>query len=282
VIFVSYLYLDREWNGVLLVVESDFLSEVHEICVECARNAGEYLMRRLSKRDLKINAHSQHDVKLDVDVETEQLIKSIIKRRFPDHGFICEESGRENIQSEYNWVIDPLDGTVNFSKGIPHFCTSIAFKSGPRCLVGVVFDPAKGELFSAIHGIGATLNNKPIQRTPIRRLEEAVIVMGYFKSGSLDEGIRIFEQLTHRVKKMRFFGSAALDLCYLACGRVNAYMQHCLNEWDIAAAALIAELCGVEIEIKEAGSMLNVIGADREIFASFKSIIESEKDKVSD
>jgi myo-inositol-1(or 4)-monophosphatase len=255
------------------VKESKFIRTAHRVALASARRAGKYLLKRFKSGDIKINSNSMHDVKLDVDVEAENLIKAIIRGRFPDHGFICEESGEENFGAEYNWVIDPLDGTVNFSKGIPHFCTSIALKKSDRTLLGVVYDPAKEEIFSGVQGTGATFNGAPIRRENIERLEDAVIVMGYFKSGSIEEGIRMFERISHRVKKMRFFGSAALDLCYLACGRVNAYVQHSLNEWDIAAASLIAELSGVQLQTIQSGSSLNVIGADREIFENFKSII---------
>jgi myo-inositol-1(or 4)-monophosphatase len=250
-----------------------FIKKVHKICIKCAYKAGHYLMKMYQKGDLKINAHSQHDVKLDVDVKTEHLIKSTIKAYFPDHGFICEESGQERTVSDCNWVIDPLDGTVNFSKGIPHFCTSIALKKKDTYLVGVVYDPVKREIFSGVRGVGATLNNIPIERKNIGSLEEAVIAGGFFKAGSLTNGSRIFEKIAYKVKKLRFFGSAALDLCYLACGRVNAYIQHSVNEWDIAAASLIAELTGVRLVIEKTGSNLNVFGADKNIFESLKLIM---------
>jgi myo-inositol-1(or 4)-monophosphatase len=255
------------------VEESRLVQRAHRVALECARSAGSRLLKRFKNRDFRVQSFSEHDIKLDVDVDAENLIKSIIRRRFPDHGFICEESGEENIQGGYNWVIDPLDGTVNFSKGIPHFCTSIAFKREKRVLLGVVFDPVKDELFSGVLGEGATFNGKPIRRDHVRRLEEAVMVMGFFKTESLEEGVKAYGRIAHRVKKMRFFGSAALDLCYLACGRVNAYMQHSLNEWDIAAAALIADLSGVMMQIRRTGQRLNVIGSDVEIFDDFSSLV---------
>jgi myo-inositol-1(or 4)-monophosphatase len=254
------------------VQDSISIDKIYRVTLKSAKKAGKYLKKRFINRDSKINSFSKHDIKLDVDIETEHIIKSTIKRYFPSHGFICEESGLESI-SECNWIIDPLDGTVNFSKGIPHFCTSIAFKKGDKYLIGVVYDPMREELFSGIYRVGAMLNSSPIRRKSIKTLEEAVIVGGFFKQDALMNGYRIFEKVSHRVKKIRFLGSAALDLCYLACGRVNAYIQHSVNEWDIAAASLIAELSGVKIEIQESGSILNVFGADKAIFESLKSII---------
>ena len=252
--------------------DSVSIKKVYQVSLKSAKKAGKYLRKRFLNKDSKVNAKSKHDIKLDVDIETEHIIKSTIKKDFPEHGFICEESGQESL-SNHNWIIDPLDGTVNFAKGIPHFCTSIAFKEGDTYLVGVVYDPIRDEIFSGIRGVGATLNSMPIQRENINALEEAVVAGGFFKTSSLADGIRTFAKVANEVKKIRFFGSAALDLCYLACGRINVYIQQSVNEWDIAAALLIAELSGVRVEILSAGNKLNVFGADRNIFETLKSIV---------
>jgi myo-inositol-1(or 4)-monophosphatase len=122
------------------------------------------------------------------------------------------------------------------------------------------------ELFTAIRGGGAFLNGTPMKRRGISSLEDAVVSGGFFKIESVQEGGKIFEKIAMRVKKVRFFGSATLDLCYLACGRVNGYIQHAVNEWDIAAASLIASEQGIEIEIVEKNGRLNVFAADREIY----------------
>jgi myo-inositol-1(or 4)-monophosphatase len=223
-------------------------------------------MKRFRGNDIEVTTNLKHDVKLNVDRETEDLIINIIKKRYSSHGFICEERGSELEKPDLNWVIDPLDGTVNFMKGIPHFCTSIAFKEKDRYLAGVVFDPVRNETFSALVGKGAFLNGKPISRKSISRLDEAVVSGGFFKVDAMEEGRREFERISQRVKKIRFFGSAALDLCYLACGRVNGYIQHSVNEWDIAAASLIAESNGIELKIEKTGNGLNVYAADSTIF----------------
>ena len=237
-----------------------------KLSVHCAKRAGHYLRKRFRDNDHRVTTNYSHDVKLDVDGQTEELIISMIKKRFPDHGFICEEIGRDLEKPDNNWIIDPLDGSVNFSRGIPHFCTSIAFKREGQYLVGAVYDPMRDELFSAIRGGGSFLNGKPIKRTSISSLEDAVISGGFFKIESIEEGSKIFEKIARRVKKVRFFGSATLDLCYLACGRVNGYIQHAVNEWDIAAASLIAEEQGIRMEIHERNGRLNVFAADRNIY----------------
>jgi myo-inositol-1(or 4)-monophosphatase len=237
-----------------------------KLAVRSARSAGTYLRKRFHDDDLEITGNYRHDVKLDVDKQTEELLISLIRKKYPDHGFICEEIGRDLEKPDNNWVIDPLDGSVNFSRNIPHFCTSIAFKKEGHYLVGAVYDPMRDELFSAIRGHGAFLNGKPMKRRGITSLEEAVVSGGFFKIESLEEGGKIFEKIARRVKKVRFFGSATLDLCYLACGRVNGYIQHAVNEWDIAAASLIAEEQGIPMEIVESRGKLNVFAADRDIY----------------
>ena len=244
--------------------------DLYRMALRCAERAGQYIRKRFHDDDRLITTNYRHDVKLDVDRQTEELIISMIRRKFPNTGIISEEIGRDLEKPDFNWVIDPLDGSVNFSRGIPHFCTSIAYREGGRYLVGAVYDPMRDETFSALRGEGAFLNGKPMKRRSISVLEEAVVSGGFFKIESLREGGRIFEIIAHRVKKVRFFGSAALDLCYLACGRVNGYIQHAVNEWDIAAAALITREQNIPIEIVEYAGRLNVFAADSHIYDALR------------
>ena len=244
--------------------------DLYRMALRCAERAGQYIRKRFHDDDRLITTNYRHDVKLDVDRQTEELIISMIRRKFPNTGIISEEIGRDLEKPDFNWVIDPLDGSVNFSRGIPHFCTSIAYREGGRYLVGAVYDPMRDETFSALRGEGAFLNGKPMKRRSISVLEEAVVSGGFFKIESLREGGRIFEIIAHRVKKVRFFGSAALDLCYLACGRVNGYIQHAVNEWDIAAASLITEEQDIPIEIIEHKGRLNVFAADSHIYDALR------------
>jgi myo-inositol-1(or 4)-monophosphatase len=244
--------------------------DLYRMALRCAERAGQYIRKRFHDDDRLITTNYRHDVKLDVDRQTEELIISMIRRKFPNTGIISEEIGRDLEKPDFNWVIDPLDGSVNFSRGIPHFCTSIAYREGGRYLVGAVYDPMRDETFSALRGEGAFLNGKPMKRRSISALEEAVVSGGFFKIESLREGGRIFEIIAHRVKKVRFFGSAALDLCYLACGRVNGYIQHAVYEWDIAAASLITEEQDIPIEIIEHKGRLNVFAADSHIYDALR------------
>lgn len=254
-------------------MENKELTRIYRAALKGAIKGGKYLLKRYKKNDQQIKSDLKHDVKLDVDIDTENLIIDYLSSQFPHHGFICEESGYKNKNTHQYWIIDPLDGTVNFYRRIPHFCTSIAFREGKSIIAGAVYDPVKREMFSALKGKGAFLNNIPLKRQSITSLEDAVVSGGFFKAESLETGKRIFECISRRVKKIRFLGSAALDLCYLACGRFNVYIQHSVNEWDIAAASLIAESAGIKLEIIENNGKLDMIGADACIFEELKQII---------
>ncbi|MFW6181858.1 MAG: inositol monophosphatase family protein, partial [Spirochaetota bacterium] len=135
------------------------------------------------------------------------------------------------------------------------------------------YDPVREELFSARRGGGAFLNGEPVRPRTVGSLEQAVLSGGFFKAQSIREGARAFQELTARVKKIRFLGSAALDLCYLACGRFNAYLQHQVNEWDIAAAGLVAEEAGALVEVFHRGERMDVLAADRNVFADLRAIV---------
>ena len=248
------------------------LKDAHDVALRASRRASEHLMNRFSEGSRNVLNDSRHDVKLEVDVEAEDMIKRTIKEAFCGHGFICEESGEEDTESVYKWVIDPLDGTVNFSRGIPHFCTSIALKRGEEYLLGVVCDPVRKETFSAMKGYGAFLNGRPLKKHSTDRLDNAVVSGGFFHEGSIERGIETFSLLVPRVKKVRFFGAAAIDLCYLSADRINGYINFSTNEWDIAAASLVVSLAGARVETKNRAGKFDIIAADSHIFDEFRAI----------
>jgi myo-inositol-1(or 4)-monophosphatase len=196
-----------------------------------------------------------------------------IGNRYPDHGFVCEDSGADERSGGMSWIIDPLDGTVNYFAGIPHFCTSIALRKDAEYLVGAVYDPIRQEMYSAAKDRGAFLNGAPIARREVSRLKDAVVAGGFFKAQTIEQGARVFQSFVLKVKKIRFLGSAALDLCYLASGRVNVYMQHWLSEWDIAAAQLVARQAGAVVETFPNRDHLDVLGADARIFDAVRELV---------
>jgi myo-inositol-1(or 4)-monophosphatase len=248
------------------------LKKAYEVAKQAAQIASEHLMKRFSEGTSRISKDLHHDVKLEVDVETEELIKRTIRGSFSDHGFLCEESGADRPDADYLWIIDPLDGTVNFSRGIPHFCTSIALKKNGEYLLGVVQDPVRGEIFSAVRGSGSSLNGVPIRKRGVDAIEDAVVAGAFFHDGAIRRGIDIFSRLVPKVKKVRFFGAAAIDLCYISVDRINGYMNFSTNEWDVAASSLIAQLAGARIEMRIEGGKIDIIAADPAIFENFRKI----------
>lgn len=207
----------------------------------------------------KINLEVQHDIKLELDVRSQQLIQKTLQRAFPDVALLGEEGVAGDPESEWRWVVDPIDGTVNFAYGIPHACVSIALQrrgpapkqpelgDGYQTMVGVVHDPFCDETWTAIRGQPARLNKRITRVSTRRRLNEAVISMGFAK---YDTGLKLMlprlQYLAPRVRKIRIMGSAALDLVYVASGRMDAYMESGVRLWDIAAGGLILECAGGE------------------------------------
>ena len=186
----------------------------------------------------------------EADLAAEKKIISIIKQEFPDHSLLTEESGEEIHKSDYCWIIDPLDGTNNFYHKFPMFCVSIALYKKGKPLIGVVFDPLKKELFYAEKGESSFLNNKKINVSNVNSLSKSLLALGFY----YERGLLMRKTLGHmekffyeNVHGMRRTGSAALDLCYTACGRFDGYWELKLNPWDYAAGSLILTEAGGRI-----------------------------------
>lgn len=189
------------------------------------------------------------DLVTEADTESENAIIEFIHEKFPDHSFLAEESGLTQGDTSRQWIIDPLDGTINFAHQLPIFSISIAFAYHGEILTGVVFNPVNGELFSAVSGQGATLNNRPLLVSDTKILSESLLVTGFPY-----DLLSIFEEIAFRLDRclqhaqgIRRLGSAALDLCYIACGRFDGFWEQNLNPWDTAAAFLIASESGAVI-----------------------------------
>ena len=221
-----------------------------DIAIAACKASGS-ILRENFRRDLKVDAREHHDVKLEVDRLCEERIKGIISASYPDHGFLAEESGRSDRPSEYTWIIDPLDGTANYFRGIPHYSVSIALQKKDEIILGAVYDPYKNDLFLAERGQGVTLNGIPVLVSEVERMEEGYITVGFMKTeSSIKKGLHALDLLSRQVSKVRMTGSAALDICYVACGRFDAYIEYLVNMWDIAAGILMVEESGGSIEYK--------------------------------
>lgn len=217
---------------------------------EAARAAGELLRARFEK-PLVVNATTAHDIKLEVDVLTQNLITERLLGHFPEHALYGEEGIVGDQSSAYQWVVDPLDGTVNFFYGIPHFCVSIALRFRGEIIVGVIYDPIRDEMWSSEKGEPALLNGRKIHVSPRADLSEAVISVGLAKTSlTIEAGLPLLQEMVHRVRKCRMLGSAALDMAYVACGRLDAYIEQGISLWDIAAGWLLVECAGGSVEMK--------------------------------
>jgi myo-inositol-1(or 4)-monophosphatase len=216
------------------------------IAVRAARSAGNVIIRNLGKLDtLAIHSKDRNDFVTEVDQQAEQEIITILRRAFPDHSILAEESGLRK-GNDYQWIIDPLDGTTNFLHGFPQFAVSIGL-SHKGCLEqGVVYDPLRQELFTATRGAGAMLNDRRIRVAKRDSLDGALLGTGFpFKAQQhLDAYLDMFRALFPRTAGIRRPGSAALDLAYVASGRLDGFWEIGLNIWDMAAGVLLIQEAG--------------------------------------
>ena len=221
-----------------------------ETAERSARSAGELLRRHFADGPV-VERTEHHDVKLLQDRLSEEVIIKLIRAEHPDHTIMTEESPVLNEGSRYMWIIDPLDGTVNFSHGVPHFSISIALCEDGVLSCGVIYDAVRGEMLTAAAGEGAYLNGKRIRVSKRARLEESVAGGGFSKSiRSIDDGEEYFLAMIRRLQKIRITGSAALDLAYVACGRFEAYIERYIFLWDIAAGTLLVREAGGKVHIE--------------------------------
>jgi myo-inositol-1(or 4)-monophosphatase len=241
-------------------------SELERVALRAAREAGRIHLRRLRRISVTRKTNSI-DLVTEADRESEKAVIKTLSRAFPDHAILAEESGANAQTSRHRWIIDPLDGTTNFAHGYPQFCVSIAYERSGRVEIGVIFDALKRELFLAIRGRGARLNSRRIRVSRAPTLDVALLATGfpYDRRERRNFYLTFWEAFMMRTQGVRRTGSAALDMCYVACGRVDAFWEFGLRPWDVAAGALIVTEAGGRVSNAD-GSRLD-IGA-RNILAS--------------
>lgn len=227
------------------------LVQIQQTAREVARQAGA-LLRRNFTRPHQVTLKGRHDPVTESDFQSQELIIRQLSDAFPAYGFLAEETGAPasgRNPDDGCWIIDPLDGTVNFAHGFPMFAVSIAFQWQGEVVYGVVYDPMRDELFDALRGQGAWLNGQPIQVSQIDVLDHALLATGfpYNVSDHLEDTIRRFKRLVAAAQGVRRPGSAAIDLCYLAAGRFDGFWEEGLKPWDTAAAVLIVQEAGGRI-----------------------------------
>lgn len=225
------------------------MNDLLDLAVSTAERAGELLLEHYGGRARGVAAKSTPtDLVSDADRESEQLIKELIGSARPDDGFLAEESDAEAGSSELTWIIDPLDGTVNFLFRIPAWCVSIAASDGEGLALGVVHDPSHRETFTAIRGGGAKLNGTPIEVSDKSELSQALVGTGFaYDATARAAQAATVQRVLPRVRDIRRGGSAALDLSYLACGRLDGFYEAHMYEWDKAAGVLLIEEAGGKV-----------------------------------
>ncbi|MBN2423713.1 MAG: inositol monophosphatase [Calditrichaceae bacterium] len=222
-----------------------------EIAKKAALSAGKIIMDNFRKLPADaVRKKAANDFLSFVDENSERAIIETIKSEYPDHAFHAEESGRSEHSNQYRWIIDPLDGTTNYIKGIPVFAVSIGLKKDDELVLGVIYDPVGKELFWAEKGKGAYLNDKPIRVTENEQLSDSFIGTGFpFKvKRLLPEYLATFQSVFNESLGIRRMGAAAVDLAYVAAGRFDGFWEIGLNPWDVAAGTVI---------IREAGGMVS-------------------------
>jgi myo-inositol-1(or 4)-monophosphatase len=245
------------------------------IAIEAAREAGKIIFRNMSRvHSLNIKTKEKNDFVSEVDLQAEQEIINVIHRVYPQHGILAEESGSRfsGKDDEYQWIIDPLDGTTNFLHGFPHYSVSIALKHKERLEVAVIYDPFKDELFCAGRGNGASLNDRKIRVSKLPSLEGSLLATGfpYKENQNIDAYLSSLKDIMLQSSGIRRAGSAALDLAYVGAGRVDGFWEFGLNTWDIAAGCLIVQEAGGLVSDTEGGHSYlesgNVVAANTKIF----------------
>lgn len=254
------------------------------IALRAARNAADFIAQSFDRPDRReIRTKARNDFVSDVDINAERMIIEAINQTYPDHAILAEESGAPTKDSEYTWIIDPLDGTLNFLQSIPHFCVSIAVKKGKHLEHGVIVDPIRNEEFVASRGKGAQLNGKRIRVSSRAKLEDCVLGTG-IPPGSmdrLDHYMDTLKDFTGECRGIRRAGSAALDLAYVAAGRTDGFWEMGLSQWDIAAGIVLIREAGGFIGDLDGGENYwtsgDIVAANPKIMRAMVSTLRTHK-----
>jgi myo-inositol-1(or 4)-monophosphatase len=214
--------------------------------MKAARAAGK-IMRDNWHLPKRVNSAEAHDIKLELDVRCQKLIEKILRAVFPEIPLLGEEGDSGDMDAEFRWVVDPIDGTVNYFYGMPHAAVSIALEHRKKSIVAVIYDPFTDEIWTTNKGEPTRLNGKIVHVSNRSKISEAVIAMGFSKDReNLQKSLPHLIRISRRAKKIRILGSAALELAYVASGRLDAYIERTINLWDVAAGSLLVENAGGE------------------------------------
>ncbi|MEM5871576.1 MAG: inositol monophosphatase family protein [Candidatus Aenigmatarchaeota archaeon] len=250
------------------------------VAIEVAKKAGKLILRQNYSKKI-IGFKSKVNFVTNVDKNSEKLITNLLLKEFPDYGILAEEGTKE--KGENVWIIDPLDGTTNFMHGYPFFCVSIALVKNGKQFLGVVYDPNKNEIFYALNKKGAFLNENKIEASKTKYIHSSLLATGFYydRKEIMERTVKkIGEFLSLGIQGIRRDGAAALDLCYVACGRFDGYWEYILSPWDFAAGSLIAKEAGAivtttegkQIEMKKNG----ILAANKFLYKKMLEIVSKE------
>ena len=247
------------------MIDPNLLTDTAEVA---ARRAGEMLREKWSQ-PRKLESKGFRNIVTDSDYTSQALIAETILARFPDHGFLAEEEDSKLPEDgPVIWVVDPIDGTTNFSREIPTFCISIGATIAGESVGGVIYDPMRDELFRAAKGNGATLNSKPIKASGLRDLNRMILAVDYART--VDDRQRLFDSIQafgHELRSLRAVGAAAIALAWIAAGRIDFYLNYTLSAWDVAAADIMIREAGGRVTCAD-GSKWTLANSHLGIFAS--------------
>lgn len=253
--------------------------ELLAVAVESARRAGHHALREVNRRREAV-ARTQHDVKLKLDLECQHLALEVIARSFPAHRVLAEEEGPAALSGAkdcaYEWIVDPIDGTVNFSHGLPFWCCSVAVRRRSRFLAAAVFAPMLNEWYTATLDGPAKRGNVPLHVSDLACLGEAVILTGLDKLAEpATPPYAFFRRIAEAVQRPRILGSAAMDLCRVAAGEADGYFETGIFIWDVAAAGLIVERAGGRIETlkRSSGHRLSFLATNGRIHNALRTVL---------
>jgi len=264
------------------------IEKLLEVAKEAAYEAGEIQLSFFGKKKEISHKSNEFDLVTNVDKLSEEKILSIIKANFHEHAILAEESGwqEQKEKSNYLWVVDPLDGTTNYAHNFPHFAVSIGLVKDGKLYLGCVYDPFKNELFWAAEGTGAFLNSEPIEVSKTSDLKKSLLATGfpYFKEKTLEENLIYFREFIYNTQAVRRPGSAALDLCYVAAGRLDGFWELNLCPWDVAAGACIVREAGGKVSNFDSEEfnpeIRDILATNSLIHEHMKQIIFSCKNKT--
>ena len=268
----------------------DGVEPLVNVALRAARRAGRIILAAMDRVDvLDVQLKGRNDLVSEIDRQAEDAIAETIAKLYPGHAILGEEGGARTAGAEFTWIVDPLDGTTNFLHGIPHFCTAIAVRQGATLLHGVVVDHVRNEAFTASRGGGAYLNGRRIRVAQRPRVDDAIVAGGLpFPSveAHLDAYSAMLREFMRRCRTLRRQGAAALDMAYLAAGRVDGFVEFGLKPWDMAASTVLIREAGGFVGDAAGGDRFlqtgNAVAANPTLFRELLRIVRSAAQRAGD